>query len=199
MTSDGDRGPRLDPVSDADLTDRQRAALEPLGPMGGMHIFRTLAAHPRLLSSWLPFGGRLLQGSTLTPRVRELVILRTAALCGSDYEWGQHVGIGRDAGLSDDEMVACSAPASDGPWTGTDLAVAIATEQLVTDHRMGDHCWQQLLDAGWSDEQLIELTMLAGHYAMLAGMLRSVGVETERPLPRVGAVEIDGGQAARIG
>ena len=45
--------------------------------------------------------------------------------------------------------------------------------------------------AGWSDEQLLEVTMLAGHYAMLAGMLRSVGVQPEGPIARIGSVEPD--------
>jgi len=185
------KSPKVAPISDADLTDRQREALEPLGPMGDLHIFRTLAVHPRLLRSWLPLGGGLLRRSTLAPRVRELVILRTAALCGSDYEWGQHVGIGRDAGLTDDEIRSCAVPAADGPWEGVDLAVLVATEQIVQHHRVSSDRWQDLVDAGWSDEQLIELTMLAGHYAMLAGMLRSVEVQTEGPMPLVGSVEVD--------
>ena len=95
--SDPTTPPKVAPLADADATEAQLAALEPLGPMGALHIFRTLAVHPKLFRSWLPFGGRLLQGSTLTPRSRELVILRTAALCSCDYEWGQHVAIGRDA------------------------------------------------------------------------------------------------------
>jgi alkylhydroperoxidase family enzyme len=186
--SDPRTPPKVAPLAD---TDAQLAALEPLGPMGTLHIFRTLAVHPKLFRSWLPFGGRLLQGSTLSPRVRELTILRTAALCGSDYEWGQHVGIGRDAGLSDDEILRCAVPTEPGEWEPEDLAVLTATEELVDGHRMSDATWDALVRLGWTDQQLIELTMLAGHYAMLAGMLRSVGVEPEGPLPAVGHVRVD--------
>lgn len=166
--------------------------------MGELNIFRTLAVHPKLLRSWLPFGGRLLQGSTLAPRVRELVILRTAARCGSDYEWGQHVAIGRDAGLSDDEILGCGRIDADadgslsGPvvaWSDVERHVLAAVDGLVADHRMADATWSALGDAGWSDAQLLELTMLAGHYAMLAGMLRSVAVQPDGPLPGIGDVE----------
>lgn len=180
--------PKVAPVADPEVTDGQRAALAPLGPMGELNIFRTLAVHPKLLRSWLPFGGRLLQGGTITPRARELVILRTAALCGSDYEWGQHVGLARDAGLSDAEVIACARPSAQGGWAAEDLAVLRASEELVEDHRISDTTWDGLVTCGWSDPQLLELTMLAGHYAMLAGMLRSVGVATEGPLPQVGHV-----------
>ena len=182
--------PKVEPVSDADATEAQLAALEPIGPMRDLHIFRTLAVHPKLLRSWLPLGGRLLQGSLLHGRVRELVILRTAALCGSDYEWGQHVGIGRDAGLTDAEILGCAGRTDPGAWGAEDLSVLTATEELVDGHRMSDATWSELVGLGWSDQQLIELTMLAGHYAMLAGMLRSVGVAPEGPIPTVGHVEV---------
>lgn len=196
MTDPDPEVPRIPPLADRDATAAQLAALEPLGPMRELHIFRTLVQHPKLFRSWLPFGGRLLQGSTLTPRVRELVILRTAALCGSDYEWGQHVGLARDAGLSDLQILGCAVPTDPASseaceWTAEDLAVLTATEELVDGHRVAPATWESLADAGWSDQQLIELTMLAGHYAMLAGMLRSVGVQPEGPLPVVGRVEAD--------
>jgi 4-carboxymuconolactone decarboxylase len=180
--------PKVAPLDDADATGDQLAALEPLGPMGSLHIFRTLAVHPKLLRSWLPFGGRLLRGSSLPPRCRELAILRTAALCGCDYEWGQHVGIARDAGLTDDEILACARPTESEDWDEVDALVLTATEELVDGHRMSDATWDGLRDRGWTDAQLVELTMLPGHYAMLAGMLRSVGVEPEGPLPAIGHV-----------
>lgn len=185
--------PRITPIDDATATDAQRDALAPLGPMAELNIFRTLAVHPKLLRSWLPFGGRLLQGSTLDARIRELVILRTAARCGSDYEWGQHVGIGRDAGLSDEEILACATSGPDDStvtsWSGVEQCVLGAVDELVGERCMAAATWDALAEAGWSDAQLIELPMLVGHYAMLAGMLRSVGVETEGPLPMIGSVE----------
>ena len=175
------------PVDDVTATDAQRDALAPLGPMAELNIFRTLAVHPKLLRSWLPFGGRLLQGSTLDARIRELVILRTAARCGSDYEWGQHVAIGRLAGLADDEIVRAGSFDPDPGCPPWDAILLRATDQLVMDHRIDDHTWTALART-YDTAQLIELTMLAGHYAMLAGMLRSAGTPTEGPLPEIGEV-----------
>jgi len=181
--------PRIDPVRRSEATGEQLAVLEPLGPMGELNIFSTLAVHPKLMRSWLPFGGRLLQGSSLPARTREVVILRTAARCGSDYEWGQHVAIGLDAGLTEVEIVACSRPTGDHPWSAADRAVLVAVDEVVGDHVISGSTWSQLVDSGLGDSQLIELTMLAGHYAMLAGMLRSVGVLTEGPMPAIGGTE----------
>jgi alkylhydroperoxidase family enzyme len=143
------------------------------------------------MRSWLRFGGQLLQKSSLPGVDREVVILRAAARCGSDYEWGQHVGIGRLEGLDDATMLRCGAldalggpPAAAGDWVGVLLA---ATDELVVDHCVSDPTWRAL-SARYDTSQLIELTMLAGHYAMVAGMLRSAGVQTESPMPRVGEV-----------
>src|SRR6185369_14454169 len=74
--------------------------------MGGrtLNIFRTLAHHPKLLKRWLVFGNHVLVKSTLSPRERELLILRTGWNCHAEYEWGQHVLIGKQVGISDDEI-----------------------------------------------------------------------------------------------
>ena len=59
--------------------------------------------HPGLFARWLPFGGKLLAGR-LPARDRELLVLRTGWRCRSEYEWAQHVVVGRAAGLTDEEI-----------------------------------------------------------------------------------------------
>jgi AhpD family alkylhydroperoxidase len=176
-------------------TPDQAELLEALGGPDALNLFRTLAHNPKVMKSWLRFGGRLLQRSSLPARDRELVILRVAALCRCDYEWGQHVGIARDAGLSDDEIVRVAETGSDaGPdgasdqgWTGHEAALLRAVDQLIGDHRIDESTWAELART-YAESQLIEFTLLAGHYSMLAGTLSSIGVETETPLPRIGHV-----------
>jgi alkylhydroperoxidase family enzyme len=81
------------------------------------NIFLTLAHHPGLMRRYLPFGGKLLVKGKLPGRERELVILRTAWLCQSDYEWGQHVRIGRVEGLTDEEMDRIPAGLATDGWS----------------------------------------------------------------------------------
>jgi alkylhydroperoxidase family enzyme len=177
--------PRLAPLDRAEATAAQAELLDVLGPAGDLHLFRTLAHHPKLMRSWLGFGGRLLQRSSFSDRERELMILRTAARCGSDYEWGQHVGIGRLAGLTDDDIRSCAPDADPAGWPPDDAVLLRAVDELVDDHCIAADTWG-LLEARYGVEQLIELPLLVGHYAMLAGLLRSAGVQTETPLPKVG-------------
>ncbi|MGB3410665.1 MAG: carboxymuconolactone decarboxylase family protein [Microthrixaceae bacterium] len=191
-TSSSGAEPRAPFVRLASATEAQAALLEPLGGDSALNLFSTLANHPKLMRSWLRFGGQLLQRSALSDRERELVILRVAMRCGSEYEWGQHVGIAREAGLSDVEIGRVGAledPTQSGgseEWTPTEAALLRAADELLGDHVLSDETWEQL-STSHSTEQLIELTMLVGHYAMLAGLLRTFQVPTEVPLPGLGS------------
>jgi 4-carboxymuconolactone decarboxylase len=53
-----------------------------------------------------------------------------------------------------------------------------AADELVADHRLSDLTWSALSER-YDDQQMIELTLLVGNYAMVAGMLNSIGVERE--------------------
>ncbi len=179
--------PRIPPVSRADATPDQLAALEPLGDGDVLNLFATMAHHPKLLKSWLPLGGRLLFGGLLDPRTRELAILRTSTRCGADYEWGQHVALARAAGIDDDVIVACAVDDPADPLCGPERVLLRGVDELVDDHQLSDDTWSALSEM-FDDQQMIELTMLVGHYMMIAGLLRSVRVAPDGPLPPIGRV-----------
>ncbi len=181
MTSDA---PRIPPLPPDQRTAEQR---ELVGEGPTLNIFATLARHPELYRKWIPFGAALLFGSKLPGRDRELVILRTAFRWGSAYEWGQHVSIARDAGLTDDEIRRVAAgPAATG-WSRADAALLRMVDELHDDHCIADATWAALAER-YDEAQLIELPLLSGHYAMLAGALNSFGVPLDGPLPALGQV-----------
>ena len=184
--SDHPERPRIPPLDDAELDAVQQELLA--GDGLRLNIFRTLARHPGLFRKWLPFGGKLLAGGKLTARDRELVILRTAFRSRARYEWSQHVAIARTAGLSDGEIARVAAgPDADG-WSADDVALLRAVDELSDDHVIGDVTWTALASR-FDTRQLIEIPMLAGHYAMLAGVLNSLGVQPESDaLPALGEV-----------
>jgi 4-carboxymuconolactone decarboxylase len=176
--------PRLAPVPPEEQSDEQRTLLSTIPQP--LNIFSTLVRHPGLFRRWAPFGGKLL-GGKLPARAREIVILRTAWRCGASYEWAQHVAIGRAAGLSADEIRAVAKDGADAPgWTASEAALLRAVDELVDDHGIGDATWAALA-AAFDERQLIEIPMLSGHYAMLAGTLNSLGVQPDRSdLPALG-------------
>ena len=106
--------PRVQPLP-REQWDDETVAL--LGEQRPLNIFATLAHHPKLMKRWMVFGNHVLAKSTLPARDRELLILRTGWLCSAPYEWGQHVAIGRSAGLTDEEIVRLSQGLDAPGWT----------------------------------------------------------------------------------
>jgi 4-carboxymuconolactone decarboxylase len=178
-------GPRIPPLRAGELTDEQRELIGG-GATPPLNIFLTLARYPGLLRKWLPFGGKLLAGGKLSPRDRELVILRSAFRCNARYEWAQHVAIAGAAGLSTEEIRRVAAGPGAAGWSDADATLLRAVDELRDDDCIGERTWDALA-ARYATEQLIEIPMLAGHYAMLAGVLNSLGVQPETAdLPGLG-------------
>jgi alkylhydroperoxidase family enzyme len=173
--------PRLAPLADGDIDPELR---QRFGTGAILNIFRTLAHHPKLLKRWLVFGNHVLGHNALPPRERELVILRIGWLCRSGYEWGQHVKIGRDAGLSDDEIARIPRGAQAPGWSDLDRALLRATDELHADAFVSDATWADLareLDA----KQLVDLVFTVGQYNMVSMALNTLGVQPEPGLPRL--------------
>jgi 4-carboxymuconolactone decarboxylase len=178
--------PRITPLRPDELTDDQRALVG--SGAAPLNIFLTLVRYPGLFRKWLPFGGKLLAGGKLSPRDRELIILRTAFRCGARYEWAQHVAIAGVAGLASEEILRVAAGPDANGWSAEDATLLRAVDELHDDHCVGDTTWKKLAGR-YGTEELIEITMLEGHYAMLAGALNSLGVQPEtRDLPGLGEV-----------
>ncbi|HLG61081.1 MAG TPA: carboxymuconolactone decarboxylase family protein [Ktedonosporobacter sp.] len=181
--------PRVTPLPLAEMSERTRELLaknnlisngEPLA------IFGTLARHPKLLASWLPFGGRLLAGGSLERRSTELVILRTAYNMGNEYEWGQHVAISLALGIdrATIERVVIG-PSAEG-WSPFEALLMRATDELHVERYIPGDTWKALSEY-LNETQLIELCFLVGQYEMLAMFLRTAGVQLEpgkESLPR---------------
>jgi alkylhydroperoxidase family enzyme len=175
--------PRLEPLPEPEWDDELRPILEsrPAGfdvRLGDNNIFPTFARHGRLFRAWLPFGGFLLGGGVLSPRERELLILRTGHNCGSDYEWGQHARIAGALGFTPEELLrVAQGPAAQG-WSEAEATLLRAADELHRDAKISQDTWRQL--AAIHDERaLIEIPMLVGHYHLVAFALNSLEVELD--------------------
>jgi alkylhydroperoxidase family enzyme len=154
------------------------------GPDGEVpNIFTTIAHHPRLLKRWTAFGGTLLFRGELGGRDRELLILRTAWNCRAHYEWDHHVTIGRQAGLSDDEIVRVTEGPDAAGWTSAEAALLRAADELHDHDRIDDATWAQLANGSnaYGPAQLVEICMVVGQYHLVAFTLNSLGVQLEVP------------------
>lgn len=176
--------PRLTPLAPEDWDDEQRAVLEPLASFRGrpMAIFATLARHPALLRRWLRFGNHVLFRSSLSHRDRELLILRTAWNCRAAYEWGHHVEIGLEAGLSAAEIDRIPAGADHPDWSETDRWLLTAADDLHADQCLAQPTWEALA-SHLSEHQLLDLVFAVGQYHLVSMALNSFGIQPEDGLP----------------
>ena len=101
----------------------------------------TLIRHPDLLRHWMPFTVALAVTGVLSPRLREIAILRTAWLCRAEYEWRQHAVLARKVEVSDEEVARVKGgPEAEG-WTELEAAVLRAADELHSDACITDDTW----------------------------------------------------------
>lgn len=177
--------PRISPGARADIGRRNALVVRVLGAATGgrpANLFPTLARHRRLFLPWLRFAGRLMPGGLLPRADSELLILRVAHNCASAYEWSHHEHIGRQAGLSAEEIERVRQGPDAPGWTKRQATLLRAADELHREHTISDATWAGLRGLGLSDAELIELCMLVGHYTMLAGTLNALGVQPD-PAP----------------
>ena len=176
--------PRIAPLADGEGTELQQEFLERTRDPTGyvLNIFATLANHPNLARRWTVFANHVLGKSSLPERERELAILRIGWLCRSGYEWGQHVGFARRAGLSDGEIRRIqTGPEAEG-WSDPDRAILRATDDLHRDAHISDPVWADL-SQDLTTEQLMDLVFTVGQYNMVSMALNSFGVQPDPDLP----------------
>ena len=171
--------PRLKPIPQADWSDEVQKILQPNVEQGSVfNIFKTLAHHPDLLRRWLVFGNHVLFKSTLPPRERELVILRIGWLCEAEYEWAQHVKIGKDAGLTDVEIERIKAGPNARGWNEPDTLLLQATDELRRDAFISDATWKGL-SAHFDTKQLMDVVFAVGQYNLVSMALNTLGVQLD--------------------
>ena len=140
-------------------------------------LFRIMARNPRVLERM--FAGSLLDKGTITARDRELMILRTCARCGSEYEWGVHVTFfSAKAGLDEGQAAATVQDITGGNWNARDRLVLRMADALHETASVPDALWEELREE-FTGEQLLELIALAGYYRTISYLTNACRIECE--------------------
>ena len=172
--------PRVKPLQDDALNEEQKEIMKPLGRNGPVfNIFRSLINHPALFKNWLIFANYVLsRRSTLSARDREIAILRIGWLCQAEYEWAQHVIIGKAAGITDAEIDRIAAGPDAPGWDKYDAAVIRATDELHKDKIISDATWQTLSEK-YTEQQRMDLVFAVGQYNLVSMALNTFGVQLD--------------------
>lgn len=146
-------------------------------------LFRTIAHNPRVLDR-IRLGGLLDKGS-LSLRQRELMILRTCALCKAEYEWGVHVKIFQPhTGMSEAQIAdTVGATTNAALWQEDENLIVALADALHATARIDDTLHARL-KAVFGDEQMVELVVLAGFYHTISFAIGAFAIDNEPGTPR---------------
>ena len=161
--------------------DARLPAFKQEGRPKGLNALGTLARHPVLARAFNTFNGHLLFGTTLSPRQRELLVLRVATLRDCAYEWAQHEVLAGDVGISPEDITRIVEGPDAPGWSVSDAALLRAVDELVTDALVSDATWKELA-AELDEQQLMDLVFTVGAYDLLAMAFRSFGVQLDEDL-----------------
>lgn len=171
--------PRIAALPESDWDDETRELMESLRRDGHVYnIFATLARHPQLLKRWLVFAGHILGKSTLPAREREIAILRMGWLCRAEYEWGHHVVIGKQAGLTDDDIKRIAEGPNAAGLDQFEASLLRAVDELQAHSFIEDSTWRALAER-FNTQQILDFLFTAGQYKLVSMVLNSAGVQLE--------------------
>jgi alkylhydroperoxidase family enzyme len=145
-----------------------------------LNLYRVLAHSPRAARSLNTLARFVRDGSRLDPRLRELAILQVSYLTGSAWGFSHHVRIGRESGVSDDEIRAIAEETAGRPTQLEPLArlVLRASREMTADLAISDETFaglQRELD----DEHLTDLVVAIAFYNGLVRLLATMQVDVE--------------------
>ena len=169
--------PRITPLEPPYAPDLQASFDAVMRGAPPLTLFRSIAVSPR---AWKKFrAGALLDSGPLSLREREIIIDRTCALSGCEYEWGVHVAVfAEPAGLTAAEVAAPAGQGDAGRWAAPERALIRTAEALHARATLNDEEFAEL-SAHYDAEQILEVLMLCGFYRMVAYVANGLALPGE--------------------
>ena len=143
-----------------------------------LNIHRLMAHNPSLTQAWMPYRNHIVANSSLTPRQRELLILRTAVNCAAEYEWEHHVVRGRAAGLSDAEIQRVKAGPEAEAWKAEEALLLQAADECRRDAKISDPTYASLR-RHFDLAQQLDIIATVGMYLTLATIIKTYRLQLE--------------------
>ncbi len=122
-----------------------------------INIHGEMAHSPVVLQAYVAIQQVIADYGSFDARTREAIALAVGNADQCGYCQAAHTGGGKAAGLSDDEMIAVRRGAAEFD-AKLDALLTLAREYTLNTGTVDDATWQAALDAGWTDEELTELS-----------------------------------------
>jgi alkylhydroperoxidase family enzyme len=144
------------------------------------HVLGVLMHSPDTFGPFLEYWVTCKEKMALTVREQELVILRMGTLYGSEYVWKHHVPVGREFGMTDDELVAVR----DGDiavFGQREAALIALTDELVDARTIRREAWDRHTSV-LSPRDVVDLIQLVAQYVLFALANNAAQVQVEASL-----------------
>ena len=175
--------PRIEPLPEAQWTDEHKQRIAQFVPAGARpgNSFRTLLNVPELVDQTMTFYRYVSKNSSLPPRIRELLMLRTAWLHGSDVIWRERVPSARQAGLGTDLRRIAEGPAAAG-WDPFEANLLRMVDQLFRNSFVNDSVFN-MMATRYNPCNLMDAGMTVADIASLALLYNTLGVQPDDAPP----------------
>lgn len=192
MLEAGARIAPVEPPYDPELKEMLDKWMPPDSGMEPLALFRTLALHPELASRARPLGSGILGSGLVAPPLREVMIHRTCALTGAEYEWGVHVlGFAKPLGFSDEQLDSTVHGDADDPvWSDAERAVFRLADELHHTSTVSDELFAEL-ERHFDSPQIVELCLTSGWYHALSYVINTARIPLEPWAARFPDAEAD--------
>lgn len=143
-----------------------------------INLYKAMANSPHVTRNLIKLGNSLISKTDLSPKLRELTIMRIAKLCGCEYEWAQHTPVALDSGVSQTQLDVIESWKESDDFTDEERAVLHYVDEVTQNVKVADKTFETLRQH-LSERNIVELTLAIGWWGMLARFLVPLEVEID--------------------
>ena len=143
-----------------------------------INLYKAMANSPHVTRNLIKLGNSLISKTDLSPKLRELTIMRIAKLCGCEYEWVQHIPVALDSGVSQTQLDVIESWKESDDFTDEERAVLQYVDEVTKNVKVADKTFETLRQH-LSERNIVELTLAIGWWGMLARFLVPLEVEID--------------------
>jgi alkylhydroperoxidase family enzyme len=159
------------------------------------NLHKLLVNSPEMARAFNGVGGYIRFKSNLDPRLRELAILQVGWLERSEYEFTHHVKIGKEFGVTDEDISGLIAETEGKPSGLEPLAKVIlkGAREMARELAMSEATFAEIKNH-LSDEHMVDLVLTIAFYCAVVRVLATMKIDNEPhykevlehyPIPRV--------------
>jgi alkylhydroperoxidase family enzyme len=134
---------------------------------------------PEMLRAWVSFAWPLRLKASTSRSLRELLILRGAQVCNARFEWAHHVPMAFSAGVSRAQIDALEHWREADCFDARQRAALRVADEISIGPAASAEAIAELRACGFTDAEVVELTLTASFYVCVARFLGSMDMPLE--------------------